>query len=91
MHLAYFSPLNPVASGISDYSEELLPFLAKELSGQITLVVDGYTPTNQDIAAHFPVIQDNGYDAGNFDLALYQLGNSPADVYIYRRAVVNPA
>ena len=28
MKLAYFSPLNPQPSGISDYSEELLPYLA---------------------------------------------------------------
>jgi len=27
--IAYASPLNPAASGISDYSEELLPFLAR--------------------------------------------------------------
>ena len=27
MRLAYFSPLNPQPSGISDYSEELLPYL----------------------------------------------------------------
>jgi hypothetical protein len=27
MRIAFFTPLNPVRSGISDYSEELLPFL----------------------------------------------------------------
>jgi len=29
MKLAYFSPLRPQRSGISDYSEELLPYLAR--------------------------------------------------------------
>ena len=27
--IAYCSPVNPVPSGISDYSEELLPYLAQ--------------------------------------------------------------
>ena len=31
MKLAYFSPLGPQRSGISDYSEELLPYLAATL------------------------------------------------------------
>ena len=39
MLLAYFSPLNPQPSGISDYSEELLPQLAE--GADITLFVDG--------------------------------------------------
>ena len=42
MKLAYFSPLNPQPSGMSDYSEELLPYLAAD--AEITLFVDGFAP-----------------------------------------------
>lgn len=87
MRLAYFSPLNPAPSGISDYSEELLSALPSELD--ITLVVDGYVPTNPALA-RFRVLQDAEYDARAFDLALYQLGNSPAHAYIYKRALRAP-
>src|SRR5690349_16369497 len=88
MKLAYFSPLNPVASGISDYSEELLPHLAAY--AEITLVVDGYVPTNRALTEKFRVLDQREYHASDFDLALYQLGNSPAHAYIYQRALQEP-
>lgn len=87
MRLAYFSPLNPIRSGISDYSLELLPQLAAH--ADITLVVDGYTPTDPELRM-FRVVDDKTFRADEFDLALYQLGNSPAHAYIYRRALREP-
>ena len=51
MKLAYFSPLNPQASGISDYSEDLLPYLAAH--AEIDLFVDGFRPSNPNIATQF--------------------------------------
>lgn len=78
MRLAYFSPLNPQPSGISDYSEELLPYLGVE--AEITLFVDGFEPANPQIRSQFPyhdyrrdpsVLQTlSGYDA-----VIYHLGN----------------
>ncbi len=47
MKLAYFSPLNPQACGISDYSEELLPYLATH--AEIDLFVDGFEPSSHDL------------------------------------------
>ncbi len=88
MRLAYFSPLNPAPSGIGDYSEELLPHLARFAA--ITLVVDGYPPSNRRIVEQFPIIDDRAYRASDFDLALYHLGNSPAHASIYRRALQEP-
>lgn len=84
MRLAYFSPLNPAPSGISDYSLELLPQLAAH--ADITLVVDGYAPTDPALQS-FRVLDDKNYNTGEFDMALYQLGNSPAHAYIYQRAL----
>jgi glycosyltransferase involved in cell wall biosynthesis len=87
LRLAYFSPLHPAPSGISDYSTELLPHLA--VHADITLVVDGYTPSAPELQS-FRVIDDKNYDARDFDVALYQLGNSPAHAYIYQRAQREP-
>ncbi len=85
MRIAFFSPVHPAPSGISDYAEELLPNLGAH--AEISIVVDGYAPTNVEIAARFRVMDDREYDARDFDLALYQLGNSPAHAYIYQRAL----
>ena len=77
MRLGLFSPLNPVPSGISDYTEELLPLLASQF--EITLVVDNYAPTNPALAS-FKKIGSAELKArpSDFDLILYHMGNSPA-------------
>ena len=52
--IAYCSPINPVPSGISDYSEDLLPYLAQY--ADITLYHDsGVTPSNPQLATHLTV------------------------------------
>lgn len=85
MRVAFFSPLRPIPSGISDYSEELLPHLARE--AEITLFVDGYIPSNEYIRSQFAV-----YDAADFetvqrkqpfDICLYHMGNHPCHGYMY--------
>lgn len=78
MRLAFFSPFNPQRSGISDYSEELLPYLARQ--AQIDLFVDGFRPANQILLDQFqwfdyrtdPTILNrlSGYDA-----IVYHMGN----------------
>ncbi|HMA38089.1 MAG TPA: glycosyl transferase family 1, partial [Chloroflexia bacterium] len=92
MRLAYFSPLNPVPSGIADYSEELLPFLTR--GATVDLFIDKYRPTSPAITAGFAV-----YPAGRFarlarqrpyDATVYQMGNSPAHAYIYERLLQTP-
>jgi glycosyltransferase involved in cell wall biosynthesis/SAM-dependent methyltransferase len=78
MKVAYFSPLNPQPSGISDYSEELLPHLA-ELA-DVTLFVDGFEPVNEDVCAQFtwhdyrddPFVLETLSD---FDAIIYHVGN----------------
>jgi glycosyltransferase involved in cell wall biosynthesis len=78
MRLAYFSPLNPQRSGISDYSEELLPHLAA--GAEIDLFVDGFEPSNAEVRERFrrfdyradPALLESlkGYDA-----VVYHVGN----------------
>jgi 2-polyprenyl-3-methyl-5-hydroxy-6-metoxy-1,4-benzoquinol methylase/glycosyltransferase involved in cell wall biosynthesis len=78
MKLAYFSPLGPQRSGISDYSEELLPHLAE--AAEITLFVDGFHPVNRDLTSRFEVRDYRrqrsslgGLD--KFDAVVYHMGN----------------
>jgi 2-polyprenyl-3-methyl-5-hydroxy-6-metoxy-1,4-benzoquinol methylase/glycosyltransferase involved in cell wall biosynthesis len=78
MKLAYFSPLNPQPSGISDYSEELLPHLAK--GADITLFVDGFRPTNNSLLAQFEWVDyhhapDIAEHLNNHDAIVYHVGN----------------
>jgi glycosyltransferase involved in cell wall biosynthesis len=75
MNIAYFSPLNPLRSGISDYSEELLPALARRTN--VELFVDGYTPANPAIAARFPYHDVDKYPRRRweYDMALFHIGN----------------
>jgi len=78
MKLAYFSPLGPQRSGISDYSEELLPHLA--VGAEITLFVEGFHPSNRDLTSRFEVIDYRRRRAhlrelDRFDAVVYHMGN----------------
>ncbi|HLM55997.1 MAG TPA: methyltransferase domain-containing protein [Pyrinomonadaceae bacterium] len=79
MLLAYFSPLGPQRSGISDYSEELLPHLA-DAGAEVTLFVDGFRPSNGTVASRFEV-RDYRRDPSalaeleKYDAAVYHMGN----------------
>jgi len=78
MKLAYFSPLGPQRSGISDYSEELLPHLAE--SAEITLFVDGFHPVDRSLTSRFKVCdyrrqRSSLHALEQFDAVIYHMGN----------------
>jgi len=78
MKLAYFSPLLPLRSGISDYSEELLPHLAR--AADITLFVDGFQPSNHEVTSGFEICDyqkqpDLLKRLESFDAVIYHMGN----------------
>ncbi|MEI7554197.1 glycosyltransferase family 4 protein [Candidatus Chlorohelix sp.] len=85
LKLAYFSPVNPVQSGISDYSEELLPYLARY--ADIDLYLDeNLHPSNKALLQQFKTYPASKFraQAGNYDTYLFHMGNSAAHAYIYR-------
>jgi glycosyltransferase involved in cell wall biosynthesis len=97
MKLAFFSPFNPIQSGISDYSEELLSALWQaQVDGRapdIDLFVDkGYKPSNPDLPARFDILPGRDFDrlASRYDAHIYQLGNSSAHAYIYEALLKHP-
>lgn len=87
--IAYCSPVNPVESGISDYSEELLPYLG-QYAEVVLFVARGVTPTNPHVQAQLEVcaLDDLPKQHRNhpFDAIVYHMGNSPAHGTIYELA-----
>lgn len=78
MRLGYFSPLTPQRSGIADYSEELLPYLAE--AADITLFVDGFQPMNRALTSRFEVLdyrrkRSHLKRLSEFDVVIYHFGN----------------
>jgi glycosyltransferase involved in cell wall biosynthesis len=90
MKIAFFTPLNPIQSGISDYSEELLLTLAGARVGGHALDIDlfidkGYKPSSAAIRERFDVLPGKSFGraARQYDATIYQMGNSSAHAYIY--------
>jgi 2-polyprenyl-3-methyl-5-hydroxy-6-metoxy-1,4-benzoquinol methylase/glycosyltransferase involved in cell wall biosynthesis len=78
MKIAYFSPLSPKRSGIADYSEELLPYLAER--AEITLFVDGFEPSNPEVISRFEISDYRKHpevleQLESHDAILYHMGN----------------
>jgi glycosyltransferase involved in cell wall biosynthesis len=88
-HIAYCTPVNPAPTGIADYSEELLPFLAQY--AHITLYIeDGLRPANPLLARHLEVRPlrrlPRDQRRRHYAALLYQMGNSPAHAGIWSAA-----
>jgi glycosyltransferase involved in cell wall biosynthesis len=77
MKIAYFSPFNPLMTGISDYSEELLPELSKKV-GTIDLFVDNITLTNKNLSKLFNVYNIESFQDvwRDYDEIIYHIGNN---------------
>ncbi|HLV18728.1 MAG TPA: glycosyltransferase [Pseudomonas sp.] len=73
--LAFVAPLPPEATGIADYSAELLPYLAAHY--EITLVVDQPDIAPDLVGTHAVMSPAQFIEAySGFDRVLYQVGNS---------------
>lgn len=77
--LAWFTPLSPSRSGISAYSEELLPHLCA--LADVEVVVDGYVPSKGVIPTSVPVVGMDEFRrrAGTYDAVIYQIANGLPD------------
>lgn len=76
LKVAFFSPLNPEASGISDYSEELIPELMKYVN--MDIYTKNINITNEFIKNNLKLYKyediENNYT--DYDIIIYQMGNS---------------
>jgi glycosyltransferase involved in cell wall biosynthesis len=76
LRIAFFSPFHPQKSGIADYSEELLPYLAKH--AEIDLITGPYCLSNDTLTRDFRIRQAPEFlrDNSAYDVAIYQVGNN---------------
>lgn len=93
MRLAYFTPLPPSKSGIADYNEELLPFLAR--GAQITVFVEHERELRMHRDRRDYQVRDFMHFEGMhaerpFDLCIYHQGNNPYHEYVYDQAIKTP-
>jgi glycosyltransferase involved in cell wall biosynthesis len=96
VRILWYSPLPPLASGIADYSSELLPLVAERADVGVVSpkprwpkrlqVPSGVTWIDPAIAWEAPA---TGPGAG-FDAALYHLGNNPFHAFVYEAALARP-
>lgn len=90
--LAWFTPLRPIESGISQYSEDILPVLAR--AWEIDVYVDGYQPTHLAPSPHLRVRQAREFRRAHrrqpYDAVIYQMGNNPYHAYMYDLALQVP-
>lgn len=81
------SPLPPVRSGIADYCADLLPDLAERCD--LRLVHLPGQPVDAEIRRRYPVVELAEAGQGG-RLALYQMGNNPWHLEIWKRALEVP-
>ena len=79
--VAYFTPLPPVRSGISDFSVDVLNSLACELDTIDVFIDNGYRPSCS-LPENVRVCNYREYDPKNYDETIYQFGNSPFHLYM---------
>lgn len=89
MKLAVFTPLSPARTGIADYSQALLPELARHLELEV-FVDEGYEPEGFAASLNIPVRPACEFRPQDFDETLYQMGNNPFHIYAYDAALRNP-
>ena len=78
MRLQVWTPLPPSPSGIADYAAEQLPLLARR--AELVVVVEDALAVEPSLRRLHDV--RSARDAGDADLDLYQLGNSPAHGFV---------
>ncbi len=89
--MLYASPLQPMRSGISDYSEVLITALSKQF--ELTLLTDDYELNSGYLKNNFPVLKYGKHqvDFENFDYLVYNIGNNPEyHDFIYEVCLEHP-
>jgi len=93
LKIAYFSPVHPQISGISQYSKELL--LELQNYADVDLFLDkGVVPEEPEIKQKFRYFCYTDFEklmkVKNYDGILYHIGNNPLHEYIYQISLRYP-
>ena len=88
--IAFFTPLPPLKSGISDYSADLLPFLQKYCD--VDIYIDDYDTDVDIIRYNFNIYNYKLFESmyERYDEIIYQFGNSQFHAYMYDIALKYP-
>jgi glycosyltransferase involved in cell wall biosynthesis len=87
--IAFFSPLPPQRSGISDYSAELLPHLANHFT--IDVYVDGYKPAPFMAGDAVRFLSTSAHlELNSYFSTIFQMGNSMFHAYMYDIVLRHP-
>jgi glycosyltransferase involved in cell wall biosynthesis len=78
MRLAVVTPLDATQTGVADYSRDLLPYLAEAAACEVVVFADRASSGQSGGGWHARSIADLDSTAHDFDLIIYQMGNSPA-------------
>lgn len=81
MRIAYFSPLASMHSGITDYSEELLPHLCR--LAHVDAYTDDRVAAAQEVGRIYPLYGYRDFRRERYDQLVFHLENSPEHVPIY--------
>ena len=91
MRLAWYTPLPPMASGIADYSFELLPYVAAR--AEVDAVAPrGRWPKRTVAPSGITRVEPERAAAGidRYDTVIYHLGNNPFHAFVYEAALARP-
>jgi glycosyltransferase involved in cell wall biosynthesis len=81
--LAYFTPLPPERSGISDYSAELLPALAEHYDIDVVVMQNEVDHDRVDRNLRIRTVEWFEANGKLFDTILYNIGNSPFHTHMF--------
>jgi glycosyltransferase involved in cell wall biosynthesis/SAM-dependent methyltransferase len=89
MRIAWYSPLPPIPSGISDYTVELVPYIAEKAEVDVFCPRLGMfrKPRAPKGARH---VEPPEYLPWRYDGTFYHLGNNPHHEYVYQVARRRP-
>jgi glycosyltransferase involved in cell wall biosynthesis/SAM-dependent methyltransferase len=91
VRIAWVSPLPPLASGIADYSYELLPFLAEQAEVTVVSPSPGRLRRLKVPPGSALLSPDAwGEHREAFDATFFHLGNNPFHEYVYEAALAWP-
>jgi glycosyltransferase involved in cell wall biosynthesis len=85
MKVAYFSPLAPMRTSVSHYSEELLPYLCRR--AHVDVYTDDRIATAQEVGRIYPLYGYHDFQPGRYDHLVFQLASGPEHLPIYDQFV----
>lgn len=91
MRIAWFSPLPPMPSGISDYTSELVPYVAEKATVDVFCPRPGlFRKPQAPLGATYREPPEYLLRASQYDATFYHLGNNPYHEFIYQAARRRP-